>query len=356
MLLFHAKNVPIVVDDFNPRGTQHDISRFHQLIDRVVRGQSSGIGRGRLRQDITMRDPKPPRGLLMITAEDVPTGHSLAARMLNIDLRKDDIDWKQLSQAQVAAGQGVFATAMSGYLQFLSGRIGAISARLREEVAGLREKVVGANHRRTPEIVANLMLGWRYFIEYARSVGALTADEAIQLEVRAWDALIEASELQRIYLVQANPAKQFVLLLCSAIATGLAHLLDMKGDAPADYERWGWRREEMGENSVLRARGNCIGYVSGDDIFLIPEAAYRVAQDMARGGPPGLTIGQPMLRKHLAENGMLKSRGRRGGGEYYTVRRTINGLRPELLHLDAAAFGAEPDYKPTEAYLGEAPM
>jgi hypothetical protein len=354
-LLFHAKNAVSVVDDFNPRGTQHDVSRFYQLIDRIVRAQGNGAGRGRMRADTSLRDPKPPRGMTVITAEDVPTGHSLAARMLILDLRKGDVDWERLTSAQRLGASGKLAGVMSGYLQFLAGQILDVQAGMRDEIAAMREKVLGADHRRTPEIVANLMLGWRYFLAYARQIGAITADEAIQIEVRAWDALIESAELQGVYLVHANPAKQFVALISAAVATGLAHLLDLNGEMPEDYERWGWRREHVGDNIAVRARGNCIGYVSGEDVFLIPDAAYRVAQDMARGGPHGLTIGQPMLRKHLAENGMLKSRARRGGGEYYTVRRSVSGIRVELLHFDAATFGADPSYQ-TEGALDQGEM
>jgi len=90
-LLFSAKDAVTVVDDFAPCGGPHDIARWHQRADRIVRAQGNNAGRGRMRADGTLRPPKPPRGMVLSTGEEIPKGQSLRTRMLILEISKWDI-------------------------------------------------------------------------------------------------------------------------------------------------------------------------------------------------------------------------------------------------------------------------
>jgi hypothetical protein len=79
--LFLLKDALVVIDDFNPQGSDGDIQRMHALADRVIRSQGNKTGRGRLTSDIRLRAPRWPRGMIISTGEDTPRGHSLRARM-----------------------------------------------------------------------------------------------------------------------------------------------------------------------------------------------------------------------------------------------------------------------------------
>src|SRR6185436_13476176 len=81
-LAFAAADALLVVDDFAPGGTTADVARMHREADRLLRAQGNRSGRMRMRADATLRPPKPPRGIILSTGEDVPRGQSLRARLL----------------------------------------------------------------------------------------------------------------------------------------------------------------------------------------------------------------------------------------------------------------------------------
>ena len=145
-----------------------------------------------MRPDTTLRPEKPPRALIISTGEDVPRGQSLRARMMVLELSPGDLDWERLTGCQSAAGSGLYALAMSGYIRWLAARYEGIRESLKEEHAELR-KAAGASgqHRRTPGIVADLALGLRYFLLFAHESGAIDSEKARELWARGWRALGE---------------------------------------------------------------------------------------------------------------------------------------------------------------------
>jgi hypothetical protein len=71
-LQFLAKDALLTIDDFCPTGSQADQQRLHRDADRVFRNQGNGIGRQLMRADGGLQTPKPPRGLILATGEDLP--------------------------------------------------------------------------------------------------------------------------------------------------------------------------------------------------------------------------------------------------------------------------------------------
>lgn len=68
MQAFLAKDQVLVLDDFAPSGTSHDVQRLHRKADRVMRAKGNASGRLRMRQDTTLRPQKPPRALILSPA------------------------------------------------------------------------------------------------------------------------------------------------------------------------------------------------------------------------------------------------------------------------------------------------
>jgi hypothetical protein len=190
-----AKDALLVVDDFAPTGTSQDMARMHREADRILRAQGNRSGRGRMRVDGSLRPNKPPRGLILSTGEDVPKGQSLGARQLLVEMNKDSLDWKAISECQRAAREGVYARAMAAYICWLAHDYKNIRDRMAEEVARIRELAARsvAGHKRTPTTVAHLMRGWLYFLKAAVSYGALGEDEAKEFVESIWKVLGEVA-------------------------------------------------------------------------------------------------------------------------------------------------------------------
>ena len=120
VLTFHAKDVLIVIDDFAPQGSATDVSRYYAAAERVFRAAGNRAGRGRLDSSARLREPKPPRGLILSTGEEIPRGHSIRARLLLLELSKGAICPDKLTECQTDAASGLYAQAMGGFIRWIA--------------------------------------------------------------------------------------------------------------------------------------------------------------------------------------------------------------------------------------------
>jgi uncharacterized protein DUF3854/uncharacterized protein DUF927 len=333
-LAFAGKDALLVVDDFAPGGGQYDAERAHREADRVLRAQGNRSGRLRMRADGTLRPAKPPRGLILSTGEDVPRGQSLRARMLVMEVAPGDVNWTAMTACQEAASEGANACALSGFLRFVAGRYDEVQESVHTWIPRLRHAAArSGTHQRTPDIVANLAAGFAVFLRFAHVAG-LAESECDQLWRRAWTAFGQAAAAQGDHQAGAEPAGRFLELLRGAIASGRAHLADPRGNRPDVVEgAWGWRRNDGG---AYEAKGERVGWLDGDNVYLEPEAAYAAVQRLGQEIGDRIALTPQTLRKRLKERGLLKSTAERRGT--LTLRRTLEGQRRDVLHLAAEAL------------------
>lgn len=349
-LTFAAKDALLVVDDFIATGSAVDVQRKHQDADRVFRGVGNHSGRGRMRPDGTLRPTKPPQGLVLSTGEDIPRGESLRSRLLVVELSPGDIDWDRLTQCQSDAASGFYAQALAGYITWLARDYAARHAGLRAAITALRQQASrSAAHRRTPEIVANLVLGMRTFLEYAAEVGAITSTAADAVLARVWAALGELARQQAAHQAASDPVRRFLELVNTALGAGEAHLQrpDGGGKPGPDDALHGWQPRLVGTGENIREdwwpQGRCVGWLDGDNLYLEPNEAYKIAQSLARDTGDPLVISLQTLIKRISERGLLASTEPKR--ESLRVRRKVGGLTRTVLHLHAAILStdAEPD-------------
>src|SRR5258705_12838677 len=119
-LAFIAKDALFVIDDFRPGAAER--TRLEGEADRLLRAATNGAGRGRLKSDISLHPARPPRALILATGEERPSGESLIARMLLVEVTPGDIGPKRLSACQRDAAGGRYAQAIAGYIQWLGPR------------------------------------------------------------------------------------------------------------------------------------------------------------------------------------------------------------------------------------------
>ncbi|MGQ9686827.1 MAG: hypothetical protein ACUVT2_11050 [Thiobacillaceae bacterium] len=330
-LAFIAKDAVLVIDDFAPKGTTSDVQRLYREADRVLRVQGNHSGRIRMRPDGGLRAAYTPRGLIMSSGEDVPAGQSLRARLFILEVTPDDVDLAALSRAQQDAANGLFAASMAGYVRWLAVHLDTLREALRTRKLALREEVRREDwpHDRTPDMLANLALGWEQFLAYAAEAGAISAAERQRLWAAGVEAMAEAAREQAGHQASEEPTARFLELLSAAIASGRAHVADAAtGAAPEDTQRWGWRLER----EKWQAQGECVGWVDGEYLLLEPNAAFAAAQRLAREQGTSLPITPRTLWKRMAERGLtLTEQDRRQ--TYYLPRRTVAGQRRRVVVL-----------------------
>ncbi len=329
VLAFHAKDALLTIDDFVPKGGSADVARYHAAAERIFRGAGNHAGRGRLDSAARLRETKPPRALIISTGEDIPRGHSVQARLLILEVPKDVVNATQLADCQRDAEAGQYVQAMTGFLRWMAGRYDELQATLDRRVKELRGEAADVTgHARTPEIIANLQAAFEAYLQFAEECGAIMTAERVSLGSRCWNALNEAARAQEKHHVAAEPAATFVTLLRAALVSGHAHLAGRSGDEPERWpERYGWRRNHSGYSP----RGDRVGWVDDDDIYLEPTAAYRVVQVAGRAMSDVLSVSAQTLKKRLREKGWLASVD--GPRETLTIRRSISGCVRDVLHF-----------------------
>jgi hypothetical protein len=351
-IAFDFKDVPLVVDDFAPTGSQTDIARLHAAADRVLRGVGNRGGRGRMHADGSLRPDYPPRGLVIGTGEDAPRGHSLRARLAIVEVSPGDVDRDRLTATQAAARDGLLVAGLAGYVHWLAGCLETLRLQLPSRLAEFRAQAQDQTaHARTPDAVAHLALGWWTFLTFATEISALSHAEAEATFARVWAALGENASRQASHQTGEAPARRFLDLLGSALGGGFAHLAAEQGGWPDLPMAWGWRRVTVGSGEYERTdwhpQGTRAGWIAGDNVYLDLEAALTAAQRVgqATGNPIGVT--PKTLAKRLHEQGVLHSTGQAFGD--LRVRRTLEGQRRRVLHLAASAMGLDESGQPGQS-------
>jgi hypothetical protein len=344
-LAYCAKDTLMVVDDFCPVGSSTDVARMHKDADRLLRGAGNGSGRQRMRADLTLHPDKPPRCLVLSTGEDTPKGQSLQARLLDLDVALGDINVARLTKCQRDADAGLYAMAMSGFVQWLASRYRDMKTRLPGDITEARATAYrSGQHRRTPAIVASLKIGLEWFLRFANESGALTVDDANAIKTRYDAAMEETAAQQAEKQSDSEPAKKFFRLLSAALASGRAHIAATDGRMPGtdasplvqlsdeeekDARVYGWRKDDV---SRWMPSGTCIGWIDSDmhNVYLEADAAYATAQQLAGEQRESFAITAVTLHKRIKDAGMLATDSKERG---LKVRKKILGLRRHVLHV-----------------------
>jgi hypothetical protein len=259
----HAKQLPASWEWTANALEGFAFAKLRTAAQRVFRSKGNGAGRGRMNADATLKIELPSRALIMISGEDVPSGKSVRARLFVIPFARDSMNWKLLGKYQSNAREGLYAT-MAGFIQWMAGRVDQLDNQLRATFERYRAEAAKSKlHQRTPAIVAELALGWQLFLDFAREVEAISADEYERLWEEGWDALGRAAEEQKRYQDDADPVDRFFRLLGSAISSGAAHLILTTGRHPGTATL-GWREQVRGDVTEWVPQGNKVGWIKAE--------------------------------------------------------------------------------------------
>ena len=333
-----AKDAILVVDDYVPSSEGSTGAEMRQAAERLFRSIGNQVGRARVRGGGSLESGAAPRGLVVTTGEDVPNGYSLRGRLLFIRVTEGAVSAAALTASQEAAREGYFAAAMSHYVRWLAPRYQQIMSSLPSRVEALRPELRQFRaHPRTPNNLANVIIGLDVWSDFAVDIGAVTRTEVEGLRGRLRAALPELADMQASIVQAADPPTRFLPLLGAAIRAGNAHVASLIGGAPPQAERLGWATTSFG---VLVPQGTLIGWTEGDNLYVDFGAAYEVATKAAEGSGEPLGITEIKLRKRLNEQGQLRTIDQ--SRETLTIRKMVGGSRREVLHVGIAPLLPQP--------------
>lgn len=272
-LLWAAKDMLVVVDDFAPQGDSQALKEQTKRAELVLRNIGNRTGKGRLRADLTQRPVRAPRGLTLSTGEDHPATRSIIARLVLVHVDRDTLDLGAIARLQTSGDR--LRHAMRAYLGWLQPQIPTLERILPTEHAALVANDFSARtlgpHLRASGGVATLYQGLDLFLQFAQSLGVVTEDCARARLAEAADVLRSLARRQGELLQDNDPAARFVQVLTTLLGQRKVCLRHRKGELPS-----------MGGGDEL------LGWFDRSFGYLLPDAVQRAVKlfqrDIGEGG------------------------------------------------------------------------
>lgn len=343
--LFTLKDAPCVIDDFNPRGSMQETKALHSKADRVLRNQGNGSARERSfwAKGGTLETGRSyvPRGLCIVTGEDIPSGQSLRARNLILEVNRGDVKRETLAKLNPIAESGILSAGMAAFLQWLAPNLEQHQNKLATRATDLALTFT-ASHGRTTDAAGDLLAALEIWGAFALEKQCITKPELEALTSRARSALQAACGAQAEHQAASDPVTRFLEILPALFSSGKAHLKDSStGQASKNPSRWGWLERTYGtgenERNEWQPQGVCIGWLNEQgSVLLEPQAAYASVQRLAGEQGDNITKSAPAIWKAMSERGLIVK-----DKEQNTTRRRIEGSVKRVLCLQSHALEIE---------------
>jgi hypothetical protein len=173
---YQRKDALTILDDYPPSKSKHAEYELERIAQDVIRSYGNRTARGRLNRDLEARQRYYPRGMAILTGEQLPSLGSTLARATIVEVGKDDVDLARLSALQDK--KELLSYAMLSYVTWVAEHVPDIKRSFSETFDGNRRAYAGFfRHGRLAEQLA-------YYVFVARTVGrwvvekkVLTADE-----------------------------------------------------------------------------------------------------------------------------------------------------------------------------------
>lgn len=328
-----------VVDDYLETGNDGEDKELRAKVERVVRNQHSGVGALRLaRETRRTEDERPSRSALLSAGEQLPRGHSLRSRMLVSHLsQRVSVD---LGLRREMARQGVYASAMAGFIQWLSTRFAEIRSKKDAEISRIAAQISSdLSDMRTAMLLADLAFGIKTRLQYAQDIGAITNEEAVSIQERACATMKQVARLQAESQKSQDPVSRFFDLVGQSIASGEWHLTSTEGMAPENPAALGWACQRMDE---WRPHGASLGVIDGDLVWLHRDAVIAAVKGLAqRTGDPWSLSTEELVRRLYEKNLLAKHSMNTKRQTYYAQRRIGGRDTSKLICLRAVDIGLD---------------
>jgi hypothetical protein len=326
---FSTKDTLILIDDFHPESSRYESQKIANIAQRVLRMYGDRIGRGRLKATTEFQRTYPPRGMALVTGEDVPKGQSSIARFIEVEILKDDVNLEVLSKAQ--RNSSYLAEAMVGYIEWLLPQMDELPVKLLGQFQEKRDLFIkNAAHGRLGESAAWLNVAYELMLSYMESISVVTKELGQRMQVEAEQVLARLITKQNGLVIEEKPEEIFVKVLGELFATEKVRLSPLE-------------KGLQGEDSLVATFGQRIGWFDDQFYYLLPEATYNaVCGFLAKRGEQ-FPISERTLWKHLDSAKMIKTE-RAEGKVHRCIKKTISKeriknekkpYRPRLVHLFA---------------------
>ncbi len=308
---FILKDSLLWVDDFHPCGGMKDRQKMLSTAETILGGYGDRLGRGRLNADIQIRQDKIPRGLCLVTGEDLPDlSQSRLSRLVAVEISRGEIDFLRITQAQ--NNSFLLASCMAGYIDWLRPQLDQLVNDFRQAFPALRDSFTdGGSYGRIPSNAAWLMIGAEVALQYMEEMKAITRERAGELRGGFRAILKDIADEQGRRVAEDSPVVKFTAALRELVAAGRCII------------------REIEDNRTFNEPGTeFIGWDDGGWLYLLPDTTYKAVVHFFSGQGLCFPVTAKTLWKHLDSAGMI-----RAGRDQRTELKKIGGKNYRVLSI-----------------------
>ena len=297
---FALKDVLTCVDDYHPTA-KAEAGRMRETMQILARGYGDRAARNRLGSDITLREPRPPQGNVIVTAEFAPDiGESGTARLFCVEMKPGSISLPLLTEVQEQALDGCLVRCMGAFIRYIKerylkdGQEQSLLERLKMNFSELRshrrtelkEKSIPF-HDRLPDTLACLEVGFLFLTDFLCAKDITDERDATELQNRLHIVLLHLSAKQSESVEADRPTHIFLRKLYSLIECGQVCLI------PASS-----RLETLPKNYI--------GYEDETYYYLLLDVSHKAVKRLCGEQDEGFAISAKSLAKALADEGLIE--------------------------------------------------
>ena len=297
-----AKDVPFLVDDLHPAADLRTRKELENKVQALTRSFGDNAERARLNANAEARPEKPPRGLGMISGEDLPgIGQSGSARFYLLEFHPEDVFGNggraRMSELQQRGAEGVYAAAMRGFIESIQRKaqneqgLQKLGQALASRARALRQELSEAlprAHARAPEAAAFLLLGLEAAVRHWQELGVCGPQEGEEILAQGRRVLLENAREQAEITRAEEPVSLFFDVLRELLA---AHEISFYGQ----------------DSDAALTPLHPVGKIDANYVHLMPNVAYNAVSEALRKQGRTFSLTKDALGKLLRDADILQA-------------------------------------------------
>ncbi len=285
---FIAKDSLVVVDDYCPAVDGAQARSMKSISERVLRSYGDRIGRSRMNSNMGLNKTYRPRGMAIVTGEDLPIGTSTTARYLGLEINRDTVNLDKLTDLQ--KNHIKLSESMSLYIQWIIENKSYVIQLIEELFEEASIQYTTYEHHRIGEAVAWLYVGLNIFLTFVKEEISECC-EHYGVILNEYDKAFRQLISNQIKLYQKQEIdKVFINTLEELINTNKVYLVDLNE-----------------KNNEVVYQGKFIGYKDEEFIYLHDATTYAEINLFLQKRNESLNMTIDSLLKNLKGKGMIKT-------------------------------------------------
>lgn len=287
--MFLAKDSLLVIDDFHPVVDSVQARQMKSTAENILRNYGDRIGRSRMNSNMGLNKTFKPRGLAIVTGEDLPNGTSSTARFVGIEVKRDSIDLDKLTEIQ--DNHELLGEAMLLYIQWISKNEDRIQELILQYLdASRRIFNTNTSHARIGEGISWLYVGFKIFQTFMHEKLTENSEYISKLDSVCNDALNIVMENQIKLYKKQEIETVFLEALEELINTNKVYLIDLN------------------ENTdEIIYQGKFIGYKDDEFLYIHDATVYGEVNSFLGKRNESLNISMDALLKIFRDKNMIKT-------------------------------------------------